>query len=284
MNTLRTLLVAMTILSQGYSQTAKEDAEAAHNGWVEMYIDWARSDPGMYRNMLGAWLADFGTNNVELPTPLKDVLLLSSRMLQEFVTRTGTNIVEEDLRKDLRLLSKLQMRVMFWPTAESSLDGTNYWAEVRKSLFSRGFTNVTEEDLRDDPMLAFAAGFRVHSSLPRSCLQWPPPDTNRMDGVTEFITRHGWNMGQPQPTGLIFGPGTKFLTGLPWPVIADQTFKAYTVNNWLVVLIDPPTSFGWSHGGLLWSAQTNPPPTEVFSWKYEWKALGAGWYGFRYQN
>lgn len=285
MKALRTLVVAGAILWQGYSQTAKEEAEAAHDSFVQIYAHCGRNDPSTYTNMLSRGLADrVGASVVDVPPALKEIVLLQSRMLQDFAASGGTNIVDDDLKRDLRLLSKLSVRLLFWASSQSGPGASNYWAEARKSLFSRGFTNVTEDELREDPMLVFATLTRVHASLPRSCLQWPSPDTNRMQGVTGFVERHGWNMGEPEPAGLILGPGTKPLTRLPWPVIADQTFKAYTVNRWLVVLINPPTSFGSSHGGLLWSVETNPPPRSGFFRGYDWKPLGGGWYGFSYRN
>lgn len=191
-----------------------------------------------------------------------------------------TNVTEADLRKDPDLPAKQLFGGML-----DMQQRPNLYAELRARLSARGFTNVTEEDLREDPVLYFASELRLHATLPRSELRWPPPDTNRMDGVTKFVQEHGWNMGDPGPWGrfaLPNAPGTKPISGLPWPAIANRTFNAYTTNQWLVVILSPATSFGWSHSGLLYTLQTNGPPPWLQNFFTETRALGGGWYGFRY--
>jgi hypothetical protein len=189
-----------------------------------------------------------------------------------------TNVSEADLREKPRLFGKRMFEdVLLRPTLlEAAATGkTNFYAEMKTNLWTKGFTNLSEEDLRREPGLMFIAGFRVHATLPQSCLSWPPPDTNRMDGVLKFIRENGWNMPAPS---FIMGQGLKPLTGLPWSVIADRPFNAYTRGHWLVVLIEEPNSFTTSYQGLLWSPdpQTNQPPAGVSNRR----ELGGGWYGF----
>ncbi|HXT39037.1 MAG TPA: hypothetical protein VN887_03350 [Candidatus Angelobacter sp.] len=155
---------------------------------------------------------------------------------------------------------------------------TNIYAELRQELSAKGFTNVTELDLRRDPSIYVTNMFRIHATLPANCLDWPPPDTNKMDGVKRFISEHGWNMPERSARDMMVGRGTKPITGLPWPAIYDRTFDAYTSERWLWVILHGPTSFGPEHDGLLWSLQTNRPPFPGVTCR----PLGSGWYAFVY--
>jgi len=227
-------------------------------------------------------LDEFYAHLANNPTYLVDGETNRYRAMETSLHRLGmTNISEADLRGDPRLFGrKMLERLCFRPAFEElvATGKTNFFAEMKTNLWAKGFTNVSEEDLRREPGLMFIAGFRVHATLPKRCLYWPPPDTNRMDGVLKFIRENGWNMPPRTAQDVMGRTGTKPLTGLPWSVIADRPFNAYTQGHWLVVLINEPNVWTTSYQGLLWSPepQTNQPPAGV-SYRRE---LGGGWYGF----
>jgi hypothetical protein len=249
-----TSLIVLCLVIAGHAQSLQDEVKAFHGRMFEA----ARRSVEME-----------GSTNV------------FAKLREQLVSMGITNITEEAMRQDPSLFSKRFMGIMF-----EAGTGTNSYAALRTNLIAKGFTNITEEDLREDPALGFIGQFMVHATLPRSPLEWPPPDTNRMDSVREFVEQNGWNMGLRSLHHLFMPFGAKRITGLPWPAIADQSFVAYTTNQWLVVSIESPTSFGWSHSGLLWTPMTNSPPLPGYlsSFKVRSKPLGGGWHGFEYQD
>jgi hypothetical protein len=192
-----------------------------------------------------------------------------------------TNITELDLRKDPTLYTKHMMRITFFEgyREEAERSGTNVYNEMRLQLAARGFTNVTEERLRLDPAFYVLNMGRIHASLPPSCLDWPPPDTDTTGDVRRFFEENKWSMPERTGEDMFYGRGTKPIVGLPWSAIANRTFDAYIRDGWVVVILNGPSpSFGPEHSGLLWSPKTTRPR---FS-GHTVKPLGKGWYAFVY--
>lgn len=204
-----------------------------------------------------------------------------AEMRSNLISCGVTNLTETDLRQDPQLYRKQMLRVMFLPGLQRSAEErgvSNVYSEMRTNLLAKGFTNITEAELRLDLGLFVWAWSRIHAALPASPLDWPPPETNRMEHVVKFIEQNGWSMPERSAFDVMTGSGTKPLTGLPWPVITDRTFNAYTSEHWLVVILRGPTSFGPEEYGLLWSPGTGRPPFASL----KTKPLGEGWYGFVY--
>jgi hypothetical protein len=226
-------LFALALLIYGYGQTTNKVSEAEY----ERFFD-------SHRRLVEAR----GITNVY------------ANMREDLVSCGLTNITEEDLRKNPTLYVKHMLRITFFSGLQQSAETrgvTKVYAELRTNLNAKGFTNITEEDLRRDPALYIVNMSRIHAALPASCLDWPPPETNRMDGVKKFIEQHGWAMPECSAWDVMTGRGTRPLTGLPWRAIADRTFPAYTAEGKLYVVLHGPTSFGPEQDGLVWSLHTN---------------------------
>jgi len=193
-----------------------------------------------------------------------------------------TNVTDLDLCKDPTLYTKHMIRTMYFESYREQAEerGTNAFDEMRLRLAARGFTNITEERLRLDPAFYFVSMMsRIHASLPANCLDWPPPDTDTMDGVKRFFEENKWSMPERTGEDMFYGRGTKPIVGLPWSAIADRTFDAYMRGPWLVVILKGPSpSWGPEHSGLLWSPKATRPRFPG----YTVKPLGKGWYAFVY--
>lgn len=252
-NGLVTTLFVLVFLICGHAQTTNKLPEAEYERLLQIHLRLAEAQ---------------GVTNV------------FAKMREDLISFGSTNIAEADLRRDPTLYVK-HINVFFHglPHSAEARGVTNVYAAMWTNLTAKGFTKITEQDLRLDPALYFLNMFRIHAALPANCLDWPPPDTNRMDGVMKFIERHGWEMPQRSVWDVMYGRGTEPITGLPWTPIADRTFPAYTADGSLYVIVHGPTSFGPEHDGLIWSPNTNRPNGLLLP-NHTCKALGGGWHAF----
>lgn len=157
------------------------------------------------------------------------------------------------------------------PAGTNDTEATQ-WQRIYERLEKLGITNA--EKFLKSPLGQHVI---VHPSFGISWDEVPPPTLTNpaaMAAVRAFIASNGWNMH----TGwLSFGyipdrdPKPKPIRGLPWEVIKDREFEAFTYGGILYVILG-----GGHHSlnGVAYNPSTNAFPPEITGYK----PLAAHWY------
>jgi hypothetical protein len=146
------------------------------------------------------------------------------------------------------------------------------WQHIYDRLEKLGITNA--EKFIKSPL---GQNLIVHPSFGISWDEIPPPtltNASGLTGVSSFIASNGWNMHTGYITAGYFpesDPNPKPIRDLPWEVIKDREFPAFTHSGVLYVILG-----GGHHceSGVAYNPNTNAFPHEVTGFK----PLSGHWY------